>query len=118
MATLSRQHHRSSHASPHKTLPITMPSKAPAYSYPVSRVAMSPPELSDTSTIFSGSRRSGGTFSTRSSNYEYAPSHNGNDHESTYSHSGVDVMDMLSERMNNVFDPMRMDKSLAKQAQT
>lgn len=67
---------------------------------------MSPPELSDTSTVYS-SRRSGGTLSDVSDDYE-----------SRYQSSGIDVMDELSERMNNVFDPMKMDRSIVRQAQT
>jgi hypothetical protein len=88
-----------------------MPSKAPAYN---SRVALSPPEMSDSST-YSESRTSGRSYSARSS--EYAGSQS-SDYDSYHSHSGVDVVDMLSERMNSAFDPIRMDKSLARQAQT
>jgi hypothetical protein len=90
-----------------------MPSKAPAYNYPVSRVAMSPPELSDSSTTYS-SRHSSRT--SRSSSY--APSQSSRDYEDYNSTSGVDVVDMLSERMNDAFDTMKMDRSLARQAQT
>ncbi|KAK5069815.1 hypothetical protein LTR64_008002 [Lithohypha guttulata] len=104
-ATLTRHH--GSYARPQKTLPIAMPStKTPsAYSRPVSRVALEPPELSDTSTVYS-SRRSGGTLSDISDEYE------------SRLPGGIDVMDELSERMNTVFDPMKMDRSIARQAQT
>lgn len=111
-ATASR--HYSSYAAPHKTLPITMPSKAPAYHHPVSRVALSPPELSDSST-YSGSRSSGRSYSAHSS--EYAASQSG-DYDSYNSHPGVDVVDMLSDRMNSAFSPIKMDQSLVRQAQT
>ena len=107
--------HPTSYAPHSKALPITMPSKTPTYSYPVSRVAMSPPEMSDTSTSYSG-RTSGGSYSARSSNY--APSHSSGEYDSYHSHSGVDVVDMLSDKMNSAFDPIRMDRSLADQAQT
>ena len=65
---------------------------------------MSPPELSDAGTVYS--RTSGGTYSDISDDYDsrYKP--------------GIDVMDELSERMNTVFDPMKMDKSIVRQAQT
>jgi hypothetical protein len=86
-----------------------MPSKAPAYNYPVSRVALSPPEMSDSST-YSG-RSSGRSYSALSSDYAASQS-------SDYDNSGVDIVDMLSERMNTAFDPIRMDKSLVRQAQT
>jgi biogenesis of lysosome-related organelles complex 1 subunit KXD1 len=92
-----------------------MPSKAPAYHYPVSRIAMSPPEMSDSSTTYSGSRSSGQSYSARSSSYAASQS---SDYDSYNSASGVDVVDMLSERMNSAFELNRMDKSLAKQAQT
>ena len=95
-----------SYAPSHKTLPITMPSKTPPYHYPLSRVALSPPEMSDSST-YSASRSSGRSYSARSSDYD-----------SYNSASGVDVVEMLSERMNTAFDPIRMDQSLARQAQT
>lgn len=110
MATTTSRHY--SYATPPKTLPITMPSKAPAYHYPISRVAMSPPEMSESST-YSGSRSSGRSYSARSSDYAASQS---SDYESYNSASGVDVVDMLSERMNTAFDPIRMDESLARQA--
>lgn len=71
---------------------------------------MSPPEMSDSSTSCSGGTRSSGqSYSARSSTY--APSHI-SDYESYASTSGVDVAEMLSDRMNSAFDPIRMDKSL------
>ncbi|KAJ5293949.1 hypothetical protein PENANT_c009G10768 [Penicillium antarcticum] len=89
--------------------PIHAPSKAPAPAglYPISRVPGSPPSLSDASTT-AGSRSSGGlTFSSAG------------DYESTSaSYSGVDVVDVLSDRMQNAFDPTPLDKGLARQAQT
>jgi hypothetical protein len=93
-----------------------MPSKAPAFNYPVSRGGMSPPELSDSSTTYGSSRHSGGTYSARSSSY--APSQISRDYDDYNATSGVDVVDMLSERMNGAFDTMKMDRSLARQAQT
>ncbi|KAI1617261.1 hypothetical protein EDD36DRAFT_158964 [Exophiala viscosa] len=101
----------SAHKSP---LPITMPPKTPTYSYPVPR-GMFPPEFSDTATSYGGSRTSGGSFSARSS---YAPSHSSGEYDSYAPHPSVDVVDMLSEKMNNAFDPIKMDRSLAYQAQT
>lgn len=67
---------------------------------------MSPPELSDAGTVYS--RTSGGTYSDISGSDEY---------ESRYP-AGIDVMDELSERMNSVFDPVKMDRSIVRQAQT
>ncbi|KAJ6115868.1 domain KxDL [Penicillium sp. IBT 18751x] len=87
-----------------------MPSKAPgpANMYPVSRMLRSPPEYSDASTT-AGSRSSGGlTFSSAGGDYD----------SSSASYSGVDVVDVLNERMQNSFDPTPLDRGLAKQAQT
>jgi hypothetical protein len=83
---------------PTSALPISMPSKAPtsANYFPVSRVAGSPPEISDTSTT-TGS--AAGEF------------------DSSASYPSVDVIEMLNDRMANVFDPTRLDKGVAKQAQ-
>jgi len=84
---------------PASALPISVPSKAPtnANYYPVSRIAGSPPEISDASTT-TGSAT--GDFDSSLSSY---PS--------------VDIIEMLNDRMSNVFDPSRLDKGVAKQAQ-
>jgi hypothetical protein len=87
-----------------------MPSKAPAPAsmYPVSRMPGSPPDYSDASTT-AGSRSSGGlTFSSAGGEYD----------TSSASYSGVDVVDVLNNRMQNSFDPTPLDRGLAKQAQT
>ncbi|KAJ5594778.1 domain KxDL [Penicillium hispanicum] len=93
-------------------VPMSMPSKAPAPAnmYPISRVPGSPTDFSDASTT-AGSRTSGGlTFSSAGASGDYE--------SSAASYSGVDVMDVLSDRMQDAFDPTPLDKSLAKQAQT
>lgn len=113
MASVRRQHYAYAPA-PHKALPITMPSKAPAGYYPVSRVAMSPAEVSDASTV--GGSRTSASYSANSSSY--AGSASEYDTSSSGSYPSVDVVDMLSDRMNSAFDPIRMDKALATQAQT
>lgn len=80
------------------SFPINMPSKAPqsASYYPVSRIAGSPPEVSDVSTT------------TGSASGEY---------DSSAGYSGVDVIDTLNDRMGSVFDPSRLDQGIAKQTQ-
>lgn len=113
MATYSR-YDRHSTMPTKAPLPISMPSKAPDYGYPVSRAAASPPEYSDTSS--SSGRHSGRSYSARSGS-SYAPSHASDDYRSHRDAAGVDVVDMLSERMDRAFDPIRMDKSMARQAQ-
>ncbi|PGH00068.1 hypothetical protein AJ80_09229 [Polytolypa hystricis UAMH7299] len=83
----------------YSSLPIAMPAKAPTGTnlYPISRVAGSPPEVSDVSTT------------TGSASGEFDSSNGG--------YSGVDIIDTLNDRMSNVFDPSRLDKGVAKQAQ-
>ena len=93
-------------------LPINVPSKAPAPAglYPVSRVPGSPPDVSDVSTA-AGSRTSAG--------FSYGSGSVSGDYDSSSAgYSGVDVVDVLSDRMHNAFDPTPLDRGLAKQAQT
>lgn len=94
------------------SLPINVPSKAPAPAnlYPITRVSGSPPDISDTSTT-AGSRTSAG--------FSYSSGSIGGDYEtSSASYSGVDVVDVLNDRMQDVFDPTPLDRGLAMQAQT
>lgn len=91
---------------------VNMPSKAPvpASMYHISRIPGSPPDYSDASTT-AGSRTSGGlTFSSAGASGDYE--------SSSTSYSGVDVVDILSDRMQDTYDPTPLDKGLAKQAQT
>lgn len=116
--------------------PIPTPQKASTLSYsyaPLSRVSVSasPPEHISANSSTAGSRTSGGTYSTPSgtgyvsshpSAAGYVGGYGGNyeyDHSSA-SGNGVDVVDMLSERMNTAFEfaPTRMDEGLVRQAQT
>lgn len=91
--------------------PMSIPSKTPgpANLYPVSRLSGSPPDISDTSTT-AGSRTSGFSFNSGSISGDYE--------SSAGSLSGVDVVDVLNDRMQETFDPTPMDRGLAKQAQT
>lgn len=86
---------------PQTSLPVAVPSKAPtgANLYPISRVSGSPPEVSDAST----------TTASASGDFDVSSTSGG--------YSGVDVIDTLNDRMSNVFDPSRLDKGVAKQAQ-
>ena len=114
-AVASRHRPHGNYAPAQKPLPITMPSKPSGMNYPQARVAFSPVEGSDVSTYSSrGSRHSAGSYSVSS----YAGSQSSNDDYSYQSASGVDVVDMLSERMDRAFDPIRMDRNLVKQTQT
>lgn len=95
------------------SMAMNLPSKAPAPSglYPVGRVAVHPPDFSDTSTT-GGSRTTGYSGITSS----YSGSIGGEYDSSTM--SGIDVVDMLNERVHGTFDPLPLDRGLATQAQT
>ncbi|KKY17737.1 hypothetical protein UCRPC4_g05370 [Phaeomoniella chlamydospora] len=110
MATTAYRQH---YALPREgTLPISMPRKATHDTYQGRSMAMSPPEGSDYA-----SSRSGPSYSAGSSTY--AGSSSGDlEPSSSASYSGVDVLDTLSDRMNRAFDPITMDKGLARQAQS
>lgn len=83
-----------------------MPTKiSKPHNAPVSRVAMSPPELDDASTVYSRGGRSGGTFSDIS--------------DTTSSRGpGIDVMDELTDQFSRMRDSTKMDRNVVKQAQT
>lgn len=95
------------------SLAVNMPSKAPAPAglYPVGRVPVQPSDFSDTSTT-AGSRTTG--YSANASSYSGSIS---GDYESS-AMSGVDIVDMLNERVHGSFDPLPLDRGLAAQAQT
>ncbi|EED19037.1 conserved hypothetical protein [Talaromyces stipitatus ATCC 10500] len=95
------------------SMATNVPSKAPAPAglYPVGRVAASPADFSDSSTT-GGSRTTGYSANTSS----YSGSING-DYESS-AMSGVDIVDMLNDRVHSSFDPMPLDRGLETQAQT
>ena len=98
----------------HPTSPINVPSKGDAGPslYPIGRVATgSPPDVSDTSVT--GGRRTSGP-SVASGSYSSGDC----DSNSSLSYSGVDIVDVLSDRMQTVFDPVPLDRGLAMQAQT
>ncbi len=96
------------------TLPINMSAKSPYYNTPhhasYSQVSMSPPEVS-------GSATTSGIHSANSSSY--AGSASGEyDSSGSSATSGVDLVELLNDRMTGAFDPLPLDRGLAKQAQT
>lgn len=101
---------------PTASLPINMPQK-PGYYHPVpphhgyGRVSVSPPEAPESVTT-SGVA----SYEPSATSSSYAGS--ASDYDSSASTTGVDLMDYMGERMNGAFDPMPLDRSLAKQAQT
>lgn len=94
--------------------PINMPQK-PGYYYPppqhYGRIPGSPPEASD-STTTSGVP----SYEVSASSSHYAGSHS--DYDSSSGAASVDLMDYMGNRLNGSFDPLPLDRSLAKQAQT
>lgn len=96
------------------SLPLTVPGKSPYYTPPArtpsySRVSMSSPEASS-------SVNTSAVPSLTSSTYGGSAA---SDYDSPQSgSSGVDLIDMLNDRLSNAVDPIPLDRSLAKQAQT
>jgi biogenesis of lysosome-related organelles complex 1 subunit KXD1 len=95
------------------SMAMNVPSKAPVAPglYPVGRVAVPSTDFSDSSTT-AGSRTT--SYSANASSYAGSI---GGDYESS-TMSGVDVVDMLNDRVHDSFDPMPLDRGLATQAQT
>lgn len=96
------------------TYPIQVPQK-PGYYYPpqhsYGRVSASPPEAPESVTT---SGVASYEPSAASSNYAGSAS----DYESTHGATSVDLLDYMGNRLNGSFDPLPLDRSLAKQAQT
>ena len=88
------------------TLPLNMPGKAPhlpaVRPVPYRGVASSPPQA--------GSSVATSAVPSLTSDSDYASSNGGS--------SGVDLVEMLNDRLSLAVDPIPMDRSLAKQAQT
>lgn len=101
-------------AYPQSTYPIQVPQK-PGYYYPpqhsYGRVSGSPPEGPESTTT---SGVPSYEPSATSSNYAGSAS----DYDTTSGATSVDLLDYMGNRVNGSFDPMPLDRSLAKQAQT
>jgi hypothetical protein len=99
------------------TLPIAMPQKPGYYQqptqhgYPYGRVSVSPPEAPESVTT---SGVASYEPSATSSSYAGSASEYGSDASAT----GVDLMEYMGDRLQGALDPMPLDRSLAKQAQT
>ncbi|MCJ1271547.1 hypothetical protein MMC22_011449 [Lobaria immixta] len=91
-----------------------MPGKSPYYSppthqVPYSRPIVSPPQPgSSVNTSAVPSLTSG----------SYAGSATGDSESSNGGASGIDLVEMLNDRLSNAVDPLPLDRSLARQAQT
>ncbi|KAL5120888.1 hypothetical protein ACEQ8H_001075 [Pleosporales sp. CAS-2024a] len=99
---------------PQNSYPIQVPQK-PGYYYPpqdsYGRVSASPPEAPESVTT---SGVASYEPSAASSNYAGSAS----DYESSGGPTSVDLLDYMGNRVNGSFDPIPLDRSLAKQAQT
>lgn len=99
---------------PQSTYPINVPQK-PGYYYPpqhtYGRVSASPPEAPDSTTT---SGVPSYEPSATSSNYAGSAS----DYDSSSGAASVDLLEYMGNRLNGSFNPMPLDRSLAKQAQT
>ena len=95
--------------------PINMPQK-PGHYYPppqhYGRIPGSPPEASDSSTTTSGVP----SYEVSANSSHYAGSHS--DYDSSSGAASVDLLDYMGNRLNGSFNPLPLDRSLAKQAQT
>ncbi|KAA6414576.1 MAG: hypothetical protein FRX48_01325 [Lasallia pustulata] len=95
-------------------LPVSVPGKSPYYPPPsrtatYSRVSMSPPEAGSSMNTSAVPSLTSSTYGGSAAS-DYESSHGGS--------SGVDLIDMLNDRLSNAVDPIPLDRSLAKQAQT
>ncbi|KAF2477964.1 uncharacterized protein BDR25DRAFT_5963 [Lindgomyces ingoldianus] len=100
---------------PAASLPINMPQK-PGYYQPhphhgYGRVSVSPPEAPESVTT-SGVP----SYEPSATSSSYAGS--ASDYDSSASTAGVDLIDYMGDRLHGAFNPMPLDRSLAKQAQT
>ncbi|KAJ4312066.1 hypothetical protein N0V94_007631 [Neodidymelliopsis sp. IMI 364377] len=99
---------------PSASYPISVPQK-PGYYYPpqqhYGRISASPPEAPD-STTTSGVP----SYEVFANSSHYAGSHS--DYDSSSGAASVDLLDYMGNRLNGSFDPLPLDRSLAKQAQT
>jgi hypothetical protein len=103
------------------SLPIAVPSKVQYASYYPQQhqgYAVSPPEVAESVTSSSGMTPSYGHsgYSATSSSYAGSASHS--EYDSTSSANGVDMQEYMQDRFTGAFDPLPLDRTLAKQAQT
>ncbi|KAI9800653.1 MAG: hypothetical protein M1825_003975 [Sarcosagium campestre] len=92
-----------------------MAGKSPYHAQPTPatyrHTSVSPPEAADSVTTGVPS------FSNSTASSNYAGSASG-EYDSSAAAGGVDLMDLLNDRLTGAFDPVPLDRSLVKQAQT
>ncbi|KAI9811773.1 MAG: hypothetical protein M1827_005318 [Pycnora praestabilis] len=82
---------------------------------------MSPPEVADSVTTTSSSNMHSAvpSYSNSATSSSYAGSASGGEYDSSSgATSGVDLVELLNDRLTGAFDPLPLDRGLAKQAQT
>ncbi|KAF2835594.1 hypothetical protein M501DRAFT_1007793 [Patellaria atrata CBS 101060] len=95
--------------------PVNVPTKGGYYTPPqnaaYSRMSVSPPEAPH-----SGTTSGVASYEPSAASSSYAGS--ASDYESSQTSAGVDLLDYMGDRLSGAFDPLPLDRSLAKQAQT
>ena len=91
-----------------------MPGKSPYYTPPThlapyARSAISPPQPGSSVNTSAVPSLTSGSYAGSSAG-DYDSSHGGA--------TGVDLVEMLNDRLSNAVDPLPLDRSLARQAQT
>ena len=95
------------------TLPLSVPGKSPYHQPPMhpapySRVAVSPPQAGSSANTSAVPSLTSGS---------YAGSTTG-DESSNGGASGIDLVELMNDRLSTAVNPLPLDKSLARQAQT
>lgn len=100
---------------PTGSLPVNVPGKTPQQPYAsrharnssgYSQLSASPPERPE-----SVSSSGAGLYSSASSQY------GGSDYDSSSGATSVDLLDYMNDRLSQAYNPIPLDKNLAKQAQ-
>ncbi len=96
------------------TLPLSVPGKSPYnpplhHPTPHSRVAVSPPQAGSSANTSAVPSLTSGS---------YAGSTAGDSDSSNGGVSGIDLVELMNDRLSNTVDPLPLDRSLARQAQT
>ncbi|KAL8878243.1 MAG: hypothetical protein Q9198_003904 [Flavoplaca austrocitrina] len=96
------------------TLPLSVPGKSPYnpplhHPTPHSRGAVSPPQAGSSANTSAVPSLTSGS---------YAGSTAGDSDSSNGGVSGIDLVELMNDRLSNTVDPLPLDRSLARQAQT
>ncbi|KAL8728952.1 MAG: hypothetical protein Q9166_005047 [cf. Caloplaca sp. 2 TL-2023] len=95
------------------TLPLSVPGKSPynppMHPAPCARVAVSPPQAGSSANTSAVPSLTSGS---------YAGSTAGDSDSANGGVSGIDLVELMNDRLSNAVDPLPLDRSLARQAQT